>query len=83
MSDEEREQARRDELKFIFIREGVSIVAGLVVFWLLTSPTARMWLDRKAWEIRRWQGRDAAREARLIAELHRDISAYEHGQAGI
>ena len=83
MNENEREQVKQDALELILIREGLSVLTGLLVFWLLTSPKVRMWLDGKAWEYRQYRGRNAARVESMVAELQRDISRIEHGQVDL
>lgn len=82
MSEREREQARRDELTFILVREGVSMLVMCAVL-LLMSPKVQIWVGEQK---QRFTGkRDAARiradkaVAELRRELSRDLPAVERG----
>ena len=78
----EREQARRDELTFILVREGVSLAVMCAVL-LLMSPRVQIWVGEQK---QRLQGRRDARRvaadkavAELRRELSRDLPAVERG----
>lgn len=74
------DQSKRDELQLIAARELVSL-AGCAVLLLLLSPPVHRWAQHQAWRLRQHHTRAALAEDAAVAELRRDISRYEHGEA--
>lgn len=71
-----------DELKLIAARE-IASLAGCAVVLLMLHPGVQMWLSHQAWRFRQATGRRRQAEEAAVAELRRDISRYEHGQASL
>jgi len=82
MTPEERAQAKRDQIEFLLIREGVSLLVMCVVL-LAMSPRTRQWLGEQRQRLQRRQAEAKVREARALAEfsreLSRDLPAVERG----
>jgi hypothetical protein len=82
MTAEERAQAKRDQIEFLLIREGVSLLVMCVVL-LAMSPRTRQWLGEQRQRLRKRQAEAKVREARALAEfareLSRDLPAVERG----
>lgn len=74
------DQAKRDELQMIAAREVISLI-GCVVLVLMLQPGVHRWLEHQAWRIRQSRRRAELAEDAAVAELRRDISRYEHGEA--
>jgi hypothetical protein len=82
MTAEERAQAKRDQIEFLLIREGVSLLVMCAVL-LAMSPRTRQWIGEQRQRLQRRQAEAKVREARALAEfsreLSRDLPAVEHG----
>ena len=74
-------QEKSDELQMMLMREALS-VAALAVVMLLLHPRVNMWVPQQVWRLRKLAGRREAAEEQAVAELRRDISRFEHGEAG-
>lgn len=79
---DERDQARRDELTFILMREGVSLLVMCAVL-VLMSPKVQIWMGEQRQRLTRRRSARQAREDKAVAELRlelrRDLPAVEHG----
>jgi hypothetical protein len=71
----------KQEMRLIALREGIGLIVGLAVWWVMTSPKARLWMERQEWLFSQRRDRLRNREALLVAELYRDISRFEHRAA--
>lgn len=80
MSETERQQSAADEIKLMAAREAMSL-AGCAVLLIMLNPSVRQWLEHRVWRVRQWHQRGQAAEDAAVAELRRDISRYEHGEA--
>lgn len=80
MTKSEREQATADEIKLMAVREAMSLV-GCAVLIIMLNPSVRQWMQHRAWMLRQWRQRGQVEEDAAVAELRRDISRYEHGEA--
>lgn len=74
------DQAKRDELQMMAAREIVSLI-GCVVLVLMLQPGVHRWLEHQAWRWRQGRRRAELAEDAAVAELRRDISRWEHGEA--
>jgi hypothetical protein len=82
MSRDERQQAAADEMKLIAAREVASLV-GCAVLLLMIHPGVHAWLNHQAWKFRQQLSKGRREEDAAVAELRRDISRYEHDEAGL
>lgn len=82
MTRDERQQANADEMRLIAYREAVSLL-GCAVLLMMLHPRVHAWLDHQAWRFRQQVSRRARDEDAAVAELRRDISRYEHDEAGL
>ena len=73
MTDSEREQARRDELVLVLVREGVSLAVMCAVL-LLMSPKVQIWVRQKLWRVRKLRDRRHDHEEAMVALLRRELS---------
>lgn len=73
MNEAEREQARRDELVLVLVREGVSLAVMCAVL-LLMSPKVQIWVDTQRQRFTRRRDAARIREDKAVAELHRELS---------
>lgn len=83
MTDERAEQARArvaEEVQVMIAREAVSL-AALGVLLIMLHPGVQGWLRHQAWRLRQHGRRRQQAEDAAVAELRRDISRYEHGEA--
>jgi hypothetical protein len=70
------------EIKLIAAREIASLI-GCAVLVLMLHPGVHAWLNHQAWKLRQQAGRRTRLEDAQVAELRRDISRYEHGEAAL
>jgi hypothetical protein len=82
VSRDERQQAAADEMRLIAYREAVSLI-GCAVLLIMLHPRVHAWLNHQAWKLRQQAGRRDRLEDAAVAELRRDISQYEHGEASL
>lgn len=69
----------RDALIRSLIVYSVEMAALAVI---LALAHHRPWFEHQAWRVRQWRKRGQAREDAMVAELQRDIAAWEHGRTG-
>ncbi len=69
-------EAARDALVRALVVYGVEILFFAAV---LIVAHNKPWLEHQWWRVRQYRKRGQARHDALLAELRRDISAYEHG----
>lgn len=83
MTEQERAQARADELEMLLIREAVSI-AVMGVLLIALSPQVQLWIRHQWWRVaslrRAAAGREEAAVAQLRRELSRDLPQVERGE---
>lgn len=83
MSDErEREQSAAEQIKLMAAREVISLI-GCGVLLVMLHPGVQTWLQHQAWRARQRLRRGTDTEEAAVAELRRDISRYEHGEAAL
>ena len=81
MTEPEPQQRQvSDEVKLIAAREIASLL-GCALLLAMLHPAVHQWVNHQAWRLRQLAGRRQATEDAAVAELRRDISRYEHGQA--
>jgi hypothetical protein len=83
MSDQDRDDrapTAADQIKLMAAREVISLI-GCGVLLVMLHPGVQAWLQHQVWRIRQAAGRGQAAENAAVAELRRDISRYEHGEA--
>lgn len=83
MSDQEpgeRPPTAADQIKLMAAREVISLI-GCGVLLVMLHPGVQAWLQHQAWRFRQLAARGQAAEDAAVAELRRDISRYEHGEA--
>jgi hypothetical protein len=73
MTPEERAQAKRDQIEFLLIREGVSLLVMCAVL-LLMSPQTRMWIGRQRQRLQKRRTAARVYEAKMVAQLQRELS---------
>ena len=82
MTRDEQQAAAAAEMKLIAAREIASLI-GCAVLLLMLHPGVHAWLNHQAWRFRQQAGRRSRLEDAAVAELRRDISRYEHGEAAL
>lgn len=75
MTPGERQQAKRDEVEMLLIREGISLAVVLGVL-LLANPRVHIWLKQQWGRVQ--AARPAPGEAAALRELRRDIARMEN-----
>jgi len=78
-ADQDRRQAKADELQLIAARELASII-GCAVVVLLLMPGVEVWLQHQWWRARQRMTRRRRAEDDQVAQLRAAISRWEHEQ---
>lgn len=84
MSDTERDRDSTvaEQVKLMAAREVISLI-GIGVLMVMLHPGVQAWMQHQAWRLRQFRHRREAEEEAAVAELRRDISRYEHGEAAL
>ena len=78
---EEKPESAGSMMTRALIFEVVSLAGTALALWYL-GPGKTV-IDHWIWRVRKMAGRKQGAEDAAVAELRRDISAYEHGEAAL